>query len=119
MDMKTIEQLKQEVRDTKLPEEIKEVFYNVLETADVASLSERDRARYEANLKFYRDTMWELRDMREEGWKVGHEVGHEEGRKEGRQEKTLEFASFLKADGHSVEYIARATGLSISEIEKI
>ncbi len=106
-DMKTIEQLKQEVRDTKLPEEIKEVFYNVLDTADVASLSERDRARYEANLKFYRDTMWELRDQREEG------------REEGRQEKAMEFASFLKADGHPVEYIARATGLTISEIEKI
>ena len=55
--MKTVEQLKKEVEQTTLPQGTKELFYKVLDTADVASLSEKDRMRYESDLKNYMDTM--------------------------------------------------------------
>lgn len=51
--MRTIEELKAEVAATQLPQETKEVFYQVLDTADEASLSEKERMRYESNLKAY------------------------------------------------------------------
>lgn len=135
LDMKTIEQLKQEVRDTHLPFEIKEVFYNVLDTADVASLSERDRERYEANLKFYRDTMWQLNDMkaeaiaegrvegleqgRAEGLEQGRTEGRAEGRAEGMEVRTVEIASSMKLEGASAEFISKVTGLSVEEIQNL
>ena len=109
--MKTIEQLKKEVEQTHLSQEIKDVFYNVLDTADVASLSERDRIKYEANLKFYTDTMSEL--------KYERDTGREEGREEGRMLEKRDMASLLKAEGSSIEFIAKITGLSTDEIEKL
>ena len=110
-DMKTIEQLKQEVRETRFSDEIKEIFYNVLDTADVASLSESDRVRYEAYLKFYRDTMHERRDAIAEG--------KAEGRAEGRAEAMLDAARSLKTEGSPNDFISRVTGLSVEEIEKL
>ena len=55
--MKTVEQLKKEVEETKLPQATKELFYKVLDTADESSLSESQRIRYESDLKNYMDTM--------------------------------------------------------------
>ena len=55
--MKTVEQLKKEVEETKLPQATKELFYKVLDTADESSLSESQRMRYESDLKNYMDTM--------------------------------------------------------------
>ncbi|MBQ7773179.1 MAG: Rpn family recombination-promoting nuclease/putative transposase, partial [Bacteroidales bacterium] len=46
--MKTIDELKREVAETRLPEEIKKMFYGVLDTADFASLTEEQQARYES-----------------------------------------------------------------------
>ena len=64
-NMKTIEQLKKEVEQTNLPDDKKELFYKVLDTADVESLSEKERFQYEAELKYYRDTMNEYMWQRE------------------------------------------------------
>ena len=103
--------MKQEVRETRYSDEIKEIFYNVLDTADVASLSESDRVRYEAYLKFYRDTMHERRDAIAEG--------KAEGRAEGRAEAMLDAARSLKTEGSPNDFISRVTGLSVEEIEKL
>ena len=38
--MKTVDQLKQDVADTQLPQATKELFYKVLDTADFGSMPE-------------------------------------------------------------------------------
>lgn len=110
-NMKTIEQLKKEVEQTNLPDDKKELFYKVLDTADVESLSEKERFQYEAELKYYRDTMNEYMWQRTEG--------RREGREEGRAEGIKEVAVSLKQSGASVEYIAQVTKLSVQEIEQL
>ncbi len=56
---------------------------------------------------------------REEGRILGKEEGRAEGRAEGERQKAMEFARMLIADGESKEKIARYTGLSTEEIEKL
>ena len=101
--MKTIEELKLEVAQTALPEETKELFYKVLDTADVASLSESDRIQYESDLKNYRDTMSCI------------EFAEYKGKKEGK----IETAAKMKANGISLDVIAECTGLSEEEIQQL
>ena len=73
--MKTVEQLKKEVADTQLPQGTKDLFYKVLDTADLASLTEKDLMRYESDLKNYMDTMSCI--------EFAENKGREKGRKEG------------------------------------
>ena len=130
-NMKTIEQLKKEVEQTNLPDDKKELFYKVLDTADVESLSEKERFQYEAELKYYRDTMNEYMWQRTEGRREGREEGRAEGRAEGRVEGRAEgraegrvegikeVAASLKQSGATVDYIAQVTKLPAEEIEKL
>ena len=130
--MKTIEQLKQEVAATKLPQQTKDLFYKVLDTADVGSLSEKDQLRYESDLKNYMDTMSCIKYAtikgREEGLAEGRAEGRAEGIAEGRAEgiaegtaqgvsaAKLSIAKSLKAKGIDPSIIAECTGLSEEEI---
>ena len=118
-DMKTIEELKAEVAATQLSEKAKEVFYQVLDTANVASLSEEDRIVYESNLKAYRDTMSCIRFAEYTGRTEGREEGREEGMKEGMEKRNYEIAKSLKQQGVSIDIISKSTGLSVEEIEKL
>jgi hypothetical protein len=101
--MKTIDELKQEVAETGLSESTKEIFYKVLDTADVASLSEQDRMQYESDLKSYRDTMGCIKfaEMR------------------GEKNEKLNIARNMKAKGCSTDLIASCTGLSDAEISEL
>ena len=114
-DMRTVEELKAEVAATQLPERTKEVFYQVLDTADVGSLSEQEQLVYESNLKAYRDTMSCIRFAEY----TGREEGLDKGRAEGRAESKLEIARRLKSMGLSAEDIIRATELSAEEFENL
>ncbi len=111
--MKTIEQLKQEVAATKLPQETKELFYKVLDTADISTLSEKDQLRYESDLKNYMDTM----SCIEFATIKGREEGLAEGLAEGKSSATIEIAKSMKAEGMTIAMISRFTGLSSEEIE--
>ena len=113
--MKTTEQLKNEVAQTNLPQATKELFYKVLDTADVASLSEMDRIRYESDLKNYMDTM----SCIEFATVKGEEKGRAEGREEGKAEEKTSIAKSLKAKGINLTTIAECTGLATQEIEKL
>ena len=97
--MKTIEELKLEVAQTALPEETKELFYKVLDTADVASLSESDRIQYESDLKNYRDTMSCIEFARHKG--------------------ISDIAARMKVKGISPDVIADCTGPSVEDISKL
>ena len=106
-NMKTVEQLKKEVADTQLPQGTKDLFYKVLDTADLASLTDKERMRYESDLKNYMDTMSCI------------EFAENRGRTEGREEGKIEVAKVLKNKGLDIELIYQATGLSIEQIEKL
>ena len=102
-NMKTVEQLKKEVADTQLPQGTKDLFYKVLDTADLASLTEKERMRYESDLKNYMDTMSCI------------EFAETKGRAEGM----IDAAKVLKAKGVDYEIISQSTRLSVEEIEKL
>ena len=106
-NMKSIDQLKKEVAETQLPEATKNLFYKVLDTADVASLSEADRMRYESDLKNYRDTMSCIAFAK----MTGKEKGKEEGK--------IEVAKSMKSKGLDISLIAECTGLSSEQIENL
>ena len=114
--MKTIEELKLEVAQTALPEETKELFYKVLDTADVASLSESDRIQYESDLKNYRDSMSCIAFAEHKGRAEGLEEGRQEGREEGIKVGVLRTAKKMKSLGIPEKDIAECTGLSVEEI---
>ena len=109
--MKTIDQLKQEIANTTLPQETKEVFYRVLDTADVGSLSEKDQMRYESALKNYLDTMSCI--------EYATVKVREEGRAEGEFEAKVSIAKSMKEKGLDNKIIAECTGLSLEQIEAL
>ena len=105
--MKTIDELKQEIANTTLPQETKEVFYRVLDTADVGSLSEKDQMRYESALKNYLDTMSCI------------EYATVKVREEGKTEAKVSIAKSMKEKGLDNKIIAECTGLSLEQIEAL
>ena len=113
--MKTIDELKQEIANTTLPQETKEVFYRVLDTADVGSLSEKDQMRYESALKNYLDTM----SCIEYATVKVREEGKAEGKAEGEFEAKVSIAKSMKAEGMDVALISRYTGLTVEQIEAL
>ena len=102
-NMKTIDELKAEVASTQLPQATKELFYKVLDTADIATLSGPELMRYESDLKNYMDTMGCIRYAE----------------KRGKAEGKAEVARSMKQAGMSVEMIAKYTGLDAQVIENM
>ena len=117
--MKTIDELKQEVAATVLPQHTKELFYRIIDTAEVASLSEQDRIRFEAEWKGYLDTMSCLEMAKVEGIEEGIEKGIEKGVSVGRMNEKLDIAKSMKADGIDNAIIAKYTNLTFEEIENL
>jgi predicted transposase/invertase (TIGR01784 family) len=110
--MKTIEELKQEVYDHGLNDHIREVFLGVLEDADVASLSPKEREIYDARLKRYRDNRACLDYAIEDGVRQGLEKGIEKG----QQEEKLRIAKSMKEKNIDSATIAQCTNLTIEQI---
>jgi len=110
-----------------LNEEIRETFLNVLDEANLASLSKSDKALYEARLKSYRDNRACLDYAIETGIRQGIELGEEKGLMKGREEGRAEgvaqgkqeIARSMKNKGLDIGLIAECTGLSEFEIEKL
>ena len=119
--MKTIDELKQEIANTTLPQKTKEVFYRVLDTADIGSLSEKDQMRYESALKNYLDTMscieYATVKVREEGKAEGKAEGLAEGKAEGESMAKASIAKSMKEKGLDNKIIAECTGLSVEQIK--
>ena len=106
-NMKTIDELKTEVASTQLPQATKELFYKVLDTADIATLSGPELMRYESDLKNYIDTMGCIR------------YAEKRGKAEGIAEGKAEVARSMKQAGMSVEMIAKYTSLDTQIIENL
>lgn len=97
----------------------KETFLRLLDVANVNSLSEKERAIYEENLKNYRDWYATIDYAQTEGIEKGMQEGIEKGIEKGRQEEKLQIARKMKEQGLDSELIAQCSGLSVEDIERL
>jgi predicted transposase/invertase (TIGR01784 family) len=74
---------------------------------------------YEDSLKIYRDLKGVIDTSHDEGYDEGHENGLKEGVDIGFHKGKLGMARLMKQEGESIEKIARYTGLSPADIEKL
>ena len=95
--------------------EEQETFLRLLDVANVNSLSEKERAIYEENLKNYRDWYATIDYAQTEGIEKGMQKGIEKG----RQEEKLQIAQKMKEQGLDSELIAQCSGLSVEDIERL
>ncbi len=86
-------------------------FKKVFEKAELASLGQADRDKYESSLKIYRDLKGVI--------DTAFDEGKAEGKAEGKMAGKIETAKMMKAEGEPVEKIVRYTGLSEGEISKL
>ena len=98
-------------------------------------MNKKERDKYEACLKVYRDNYNTWNYMKEQALKEGLEEGLAKGLEEGiakgieqgieigvnkgKKESSYNIARKMKQKGLSVDMIAECTGLSKSEIEKL
>jgi predicted transposase/invertase (TIGR01784 family) len=79
------------------------IFLKLFKVAEIANYSTQERDAYQASLKYYRD------------WKNVMDTAIEEA----LEEKVMEIARGLKASGVEPAVIAKNTGLSLAQIEKL
>ena len=101
----------------------KPIFEKLEKIVDISALSKEDRLRYDRSIRNYRDTLATLSFAEQKGLNRGLEKGLSKGRKEGltkgRKEEKIEIARNMKAEGSSIEFIVKVTGLSAKEVERL
>lgn len=105
----------------------KALFQRREELARIVNMNKKERDKYEACLKVYRDNYntWNymkeqaLKEGFEEGIAKGIEQGIKIGVNKGKKANSYDIARKMKQKGLSVDMIAECTGLSKSEIEKL
>ncbi|MDR1268639.1 MAG: Rpn family recombination-promoting nuclease/putative transposase [Planctomycetaceae bacterium] len=99
------------------------LFEQAFNTAEYVKLPPKEQEIYEHDLKIYRDNYSVLQTAENKGIAEGIEIGRAEGLAEGeakgKAEGQTEIARNLKRLGVDPATIAQATGLSITEIEKL
>jgi len=93
----------------EIPPRLRErVFLSLFERASIARFQPEERQAYESSLKYYRD----LKNV--------IDTAREEGREEGQQQANRETARRLLALAQMTdEQIAKATGLSLADIQRL
>ena len=86
------------------------VFLQLLEVAEIASLSREEQDSYQSSLKYYRDMNNVIETAREEG--------REEGREAGEKAASIRIAKSL-FDQMDDAAISKVTGLSLDEIAQL
>ena len=103
------------------------IFTRLFEQAEIALYTPEERQDYEDSLKVYRDMKNVLDTAELKGMKKGMKKGLEKGRKEGLK-KGIEQGSFeerrknaraMKDLGLPLETIAKVTGMTAEDIEKV
>jgi predicted transposase/invertase (TIGR01784 family) len=85
----------------------KRVFQKVFKIAEVSNLTREEKAMYDSNLK----AKWDYENS--------IAFAEEKAEERGEHKKALDIARKLKKMGLAIEDIAKGTGLSIEEIEKL
>ena len=100
-----------------------QVFERAFETAAIARMSKQEYFRYELDRKVLRDNYAILTTAIDDGMARGKVEGRAEGKAEGLVEgetkKALEVARNMKHEGFDSCIIAKMTGLSPDEIERL
>ena len=100
----------------RMPFEAKKaVFKKLLEVADVENMTPDERECYEESLKAYRDYVNTIATAE----RISREKALAEGEAKGEAKGKRQMAVYLKKEGLPAEMIARSSGLSIEEIEKL
>ena len=110
----------------KVPEALKH-FYEYLNDPKKNQASELTRMIDERVRKFnsdgwrkkYMTFEYMLNERERKGLELGIEQGRSEGRSEGEAKKQHEIAKNLKLDGIPMDVIAKNTGLTLEEVEKL
>ena len=110
----------------KVPEALKP-FYEYLNDPKKNQASELTRMIDERVRKFnsdgwrkkYMTFEYMLNERERKGLELGIEQGRSEGRSEGEAKKQHEIAKNLKLDGIPMDVIAKNTGLTLEEVEKL
>ena len=107
------------------------IFKKVFDQAEIAKYSDLERRQYEESKKVFWDNYSVMKtatdkgraeglaEGRAEGFAEGEARGREEGRAEGREEERRENARRMKKDNMPAELIAKYTGLTVEDIEKL
>ncbi len=88
-----------------------EVLAELEKVSNVAALSPEERHIYEVNLRVYRDNLAVL--------EASYQDGHESGFNEGLDEAKEKFALSLLKDGAELSFIAKHTGLSLDDVQRL
>ena len=91
------------------------VFEKAFQTAELIAMSKKDRERYDRDLDIYRDNYAAFKTAELDGY----DQGMKDGGKKGRKEEKIDIARNLKQIGLDPAAIAKATNLTLREIEKI
>ncbi|MDR2271204.1 MAG: hypothetical protein LBF27_09900, partial [Sphingobacterium sp.] len=113
----------------------KRIFGLIFEIGEIGKLTEEELMSYEASLKHKRDAESVFNSAKKSGEALGHAKGLAEGLAEGKakglaegkakglaegeRKKALETAKAFKEMGLPIADIARGTGLSVEEVEKL
>ncbi|GHT19660.1 hypothetical protein FACS1894189_8570 [Planctomycetales bacterium] len=95
------------------------VFEKAFDTAEYLKYSPEVQEAYQRDLMIYRDNRNVLETARIEGEAKGKAEGLAEGEAKGKAERSAEVARNLKSMGLKPADIAKATGLSVADIEKL
>ena len=87
------------------------VFTRLGEIAEIANMSEKQRRKYDKDIKILRDSHNILNYAIEQGLNEGFAEGREEGR--------AEIAIEMLKDGMSIEKVAKIAKLTIAETEQL
>jgi len=117
----------------------KRIFGLIFEIGEIGKLTEEELMSYEASLKHKRDAESVFNSAKKSGESLGHAKGLAEGKAkglaegkakglaegkakglaEGERKKALETAKAFKEMGLPIADIAKGTGLSVEEVEKL
>lgn len=95
------------------------IFTRLFEQAEIARYTPEERLNYEDSLKVYRDMKNVLDTAELKGMKKGLEQGLKQGHEEGILDEKRKNAKTMKALGLPLETIAKVTGMSAAEIDKL
>lgn len=87
------------------------VFKRLATVAEYANMTPAEQARYDYELKRYRDHYAQL------DW--AEKKGHIEGRAEGANEERIKNAIAMKKNGASTDFIVKCLNMSIEEVEAL
>jgi predicted transposase/invertase (TIGR01784 family) len=105
-----------EARPRQLQEK---VFEKLFSQAEIAKLNPEEMKAYDESQKIYWDNYSVLVTARDEARKEGWEEGWQEGKEEGIEEGIVRVAREMKKEGFHLEKIARVTGLTVEQVEKL